>query len=173
MGLPDTAFNGEQSLPSRDKKPDMQSRQPVSPPSLRPTNLVKDKIATAQTLDTTSLQTSKHHPDFRTRNQLKTLKLATMLSDLQLHLSAAQHSQNQSALDDLLARLMKAAEGLSNLAQPVPTKQSDSATRKLDGGDLSDVCKSMNGSGWYRVKHKSREVREASIENRVDDETLG
>ena len=173
MGLPDTASNDEQSLPSRDNIPGIHSPQLISPTFLTLTDLVKDKITTAQTLDTTSLQTSKHHPDFRIRNQLKILKLATMLSDLQLHLSTAQHARNQSALDDLLTRLTKATEGLSSPVEPAPVKQSDSATRKLDGGELSDVCKSMKGSGWYRVEHGSREVREASIENRADDESLG
>lgn len=33
-----------------------------------PTDLVNDAATTAQSLDLTSLQTSKHHPDFRIRN---------------------------------------------------------------------------------------------------------
>lgn len=122
-------------------------------PLASPSDLVNDTATTAQSRDLTSLQTSKHHPDFRIRNQHKVLELATILSDLQLYLSAAQRSQNQAAFNDLCARIMKAGEGLSSLAQPMPVQKSDSAATKLDGGQLSDVCKSMRENEWYQVEH--------------------
>lgn len=118
-----------------------------------PTDFINETATTSQTLDLTSLQTSKHHPDFRIRNQHKVLKVAAILSDLQLHLSAAQSSQNQAAFNDLCARITKAGEGLSSLAQPMPVEKSDCAATKLDGRQLSDVCKSMKESEWYRVEH--------------------
>lgn len=165
-----------------------------------PTELVNDTATTAQSLDLPSLQTSKHHPDFRIRNQHKVLKLATILSDLQLHLSVAQRLQNQSTFDDLCARITKAGEGLSSLAQPMPANKADCAATKLDGRQLSDVCKSMKDSEWYRAEHggvaeegekhdslsferigRAREVYEASLSTEpngsseigVDDESLG
>ena len=165
-----------------------------------PTDLVNENTTTAQTLDLTSLQTSKHHPDFRIRNQHKVLKLATILSDLQLQLSAVQRSQDQSAFDDLCVRITKAGEGLASLAQPMPANKADCAATKLDGRQLSDVCKSMKDSEWYRAEHggvaeegekhdslsferigRAREVYEASLstepngssETGVDDESLG
>jgi hypothetical protein len=118
-----------------------------------PSELVNDTATTFQTLDLTSLETSKHHPDFRIRNQHKVLKVSAILSDLQLHLSAAQCTQNQAAFNDLCARITKAGEGLSSLAQPMPVEKSDCAATKLDGGQLSDVCKSMKESEWYHVEH--------------------
>lgn len=118
-----------------------------------PSDLVNDTATTSQTLDLTSLQTSKHHPDFRIRNQHKVLKLSAILSDLQLHLSAAQRMQNQAAFNDLCARITKAGAGLSSLAQPMPVEKSDCAATMLDGAQLSDVCKSMKESEWYRVEH--------------------
>ncbi|GAB7330466.1 hypothetical protein MBLNU13_g02076t1 [Cladosporium sp. NU13] len=120
-----------------------------------PTDLVNDTTTIAQTLDLTSLQTSKHHADFRIRNQHRVLKLATILSDLQLHLSAAQRSQNQSVFDDLCARITKAGEGLASLAQSMPANKADCAARKLNGGELSEVCKSMKDSEWYHIQHGS------------------
>ena len=39
------------------------------------------------------------------------------------------------------------------MAQPMPVEKSDCAATKLDGGQLSDVCKSMKESEWYRVEH--------------------
>jgi hypothetical protein len=124
-------------------------------PLALPLDLVNDNATTPQSLDLTSLQTSKHHPDFRIRNQHKVLKLAAILADLQLHLSAAQRSQDQSAFNDLCARITKAGEGLSSLAQPMPAAKADCAARKLNGGELSDVCKSMKDSEWYHVEHGS------------------
>lgn len=118
-----------------------------------PTELVNDTTPTAQSLDLTSLQTSKHHPDFRIRNQHKVLKLATILSDLQLHLSVAQRRQDQLAFDDLCARITKVGEGLPSLAQPMPANKADCAARKLDGGEMSDVFKSIKDSEWYHVEH--------------------
>ena len=120
-----------------------------------PSDLVNDSATAAQSLDLTSLQTSKHHPDFRIRNQHKVLKIAAILADLQLHLSAAQRSQDQPAFDDLCARITKAGEGLSSLAQPMPAAKADCAARKMNGGELSDVCKSMKDSEWYHVEHGS------------------
>jgi len=147
MKVPDTAAKEEQPLPPNGNKS----------PLLTPTDLVDDDIATAQSLDTTSLQTSKHHPDFRVRNQLKILTIANILSDLQLHLSAAQRTQDQSTLDDFFARITKAGEGLSSLTITMPSKQADSVTRKLDGGEMSDACKCMDSSGWYRLEHGDAE----------------
>jgi hypothetical protein len=147
MKVPDTAAKEEQLLPPKDNKSLL----------LTLTDLVDDDIATAQSLDTTSLQTSKHHPDFRIRNQLKMLKIANTLSDLQLHLSAAQRTQDQSMLDDLHARITKAGEGLSSLTQAMPSKQADSVARKLDGGEMSDVCKCIDNGGWYSLEHGDAE----------------
>jgi hypothetical protein len=118
-----------------------------------PTDLINDTATTAQSLDLTSLQTSKYHPDFRVRNQHKVLKLTTILSDLHLHLSAANRTQNQAAFNDLCARITKAGEGLPSLAQPMPVEKSDCAAMKLSGEQMSDVCKSMKESEWYRVEH--------------------
>lgn len=118
-----------------------------------PAELINDNTTTAQSLDLTSLQTSKHHPDFRIRNQHKVLKLATILSDLQLHLSVAQRSQDQLAFNDLCARISKAGEGLASPAQPTPAVKADCAAKKLNGGELSEVCKSMKDSEWYHVEH--------------------
>lgn len=120
-----------------------------------PTDLINDTPTTAQSqaLDLTSLQTSKHHPDFRIRNQHKTLKLAQILSDLHLHLSAAQTSQNQAAFNDICARITKAGEGLGSFAQPMPVEKADCAATKMDGGQMAEVCRSMGEGEWYRVEH--------------------
>ena len=128
------------------------------------------------------------------------VNLHAVLSDLQLHLSAAQRMQNQAAFNDLCARITKAGAGLSSLAQPMPVEKSDCAATMLDGAQLSDVCKSMKESEWYRVEHggvaeegekhdslsferigRAREVYEASLSTEpngsseigVDDESLG
>lgn len=130
---------------------DLQSKDPSL---AKPTDLITETpITITQTLDLTSLQTSKHHPDFRIRNQHKILKLATILSDLQLHLSAAQRSQNQPAFDALCARITKAGEGLESLAQSMPVEKADCAATKMGGGQMAEVCRSMGEGEWYRVEH--------------------
>jgi hypothetical protein len=148
MGLSDTMADNERSLPLEGN----------TSPLLTPTDPVDDNFTTtAPSLDTTSLQTSKHHPDFRIRNQLKIVKIVNVLSDLHMHLSATQKTQDQSALDDLLARTMKAGEGLANLAKAMPTKEADSVARKMDGAQMSEVCKCMDSSGWYRIEQEGAE----------------
>lgn len=137
-----------------------------------PTGLVNDTATTAQSLDLTSLQTSKHHPDFRIRNQHKVLQLATILSDLQLYLSAAQRSQNQAAFDDLCVRITKAGEGLSSLAHPMSVEKADCAATKLTGGQLSDVCESMKESKWYRVEHGGK-LQEGEKHDSLSLERIG
>ena len=42
---------------------------------------------------------------------------------------------------------------MPGLAQAMPANKADCAARKLNGGELSDVCKSMKDSEWYRVEH--------------------
>jgi len=135
--------------PQKHPKEQPSDRKPSASPNPSPTDLINETTPTTQTLDTTSLQTSKHHTDFRIRNHPKTLKLATILSDLQQHLSAARRSENQSAFNDICARITKAGEGLSSLTQPMLVEKADSATTKLDGEQMSDVCRSMKECEWY------------------------
>ena len=123
-------------------------------PLASPTDLINDTpTTTTQTLDLTSLQTSKHHPDFRIRNQHKILKLSTILSDLQLHLTTAQRSQNQPAFDSLCVRITRAGEGLGSLAQLMGVEKADCAATKMTGEQMLDVCRSMGEGELYRVEH--------------------
>lgn len=112
-----------------------------------------DLTTTAPTLDLSSLQTSRHHPDFRIRNQPRFLRLSTILSDLQLHLSTAYKTQDQAAFNDLHARIAKGGEGLSTLAQAMPPETADVAARKLNGAEMSEVVRCMKASEWYRAEH--------------------
>lgn len=149
-----TVSKTQQPQPSISTNPYTACPQSTTSQPLPITDLVNEPeiTATAPTLDLTSLQTSKHHPDFRIRNQHKLLKLATILSDLNLHLSAAHRAQDQAAFDALHARICQAGDGLPSLAQAMPAKKGD-GVRRLSGGEMCDVNRSMRGSEWYRVEH--------------------
>jgi hypothetical protein len=124
-------------------------------PPLPITDLVTDlPTNSAPSLDLTGIQTSKHHPDFRIRNQPKMLKLATILSDLHLHLSAAHRNEDQAAFNTMHARITAAGEGLSSLAVAMPAEKKDGAKR-LSGGETWEIEKTRQKKEreWYGVQH--------------------
>lgn len=136
--------------------PPSQSSPPQpSPPLFAITDLVNEEdeiLPTAPTLDLTSLRTSKHDPDFRIRNHHKVLKLAAILSDLNLHLSAAHRAQDQAAFNAMYARITAAGEGLGTLAQAMPAEKRD-GVRRLGGGELCEVNRTIKEGEWYHVQH--------------------
>jgi hypothetical protein len=151
-----SASNDFKSSEVLSQSPSLPSKLTTSPP-LPITDLVTDiPTTTPLTLDLTGLQTSKHHPDFRIRNQPKMLRLATILSNLHLHLSVAHRNEDQETFNALHARITAAGEGLGSLAVSVPAEKKDGA-RRLSGGELSEVEKTKlkKDREWYGVQHGS------------------
>jgi hypothetical protein len=166
-----TAAQHNQYMPSSDTRPITALSESPSLPSEATTSpqthtsslcfpitdLVIDLPTTsAPSLDLTSLQTSKHHPDFRIRNQTKMLKLATILSELRLHLSVAHRNEDQAAFNAMHTRITAAGEGLVSLAVAMPAEKKDGA-RRLSGGELCDIerTKRKKEREWYGVQHGS------------------
>jgi hypothetical protein len=159
----DTAARHSQVIPSNDteirtipsQSPTLPSRT-ATPPIFPITDLVTDlPTNSAPSLDLTGLQTSKYHPDFRIRNQPKMLKLATILSDLHLHLSVAHKNEDQAAFNAMHARITAAGEGLGNLAVAMPAEEKDGALKRLSGGELWEVkaLQRKKEREWYGVQH--------------------
>lgn len=64
------------------------------------------------------LYTSRHNPDFRTRNHDKIVRIQTILSTFTTQLSAIRLAKDHDAFDDLYQRIITASQGFQPLQQP-------------------------------------------------------
>jgi len=64
------------------------------------------------------LYTSRHNPDFRTRNHDKIVRIQTILSNFATQLRATSLAKDQPAFDDLFERVTTAGNGFETLKPP-------------------------------------------------------
>lgn len=124
-----------------------QQQPPSSPPPI--SDLIND-LPTSPTDPFSNLLSSRHNPDFRIRNQHKALKLATILSDLQLQLFAAQRAEDQVDFDALYRRICKAGDGLKSLAG-----DAEEGKVKDDSGFIEFMRVDWKEDQWF-VEHGGR-----------------
>jgi len=140
-------------VPSRTPSLSETQTSATSSPTLLPiSELVLDDNITQQSLPFACLHDSKHNPDFRVRNHAKVLKLSTIVSGFQFLLQSARRDEDQPALDCLHAQVVKAAEGLDQVAQRSLVAQVD----PVAGSGDESFCEIIRGNKegeWYMVQH--------------------
>lgn len=140
-------------VPSRTPSLSDTQTSTTSSPTLPPiSELALDDNITLQPLPFASLHDSKHNPDFRVRNHAKVLKLSAIVSGFQSLLQSARRDEDQSALDCLHAQVLKAADGLVQVAQSSLEAQIDSVSGSSDQS-FCEVIQANKDGEWYMVQH--------------------
>ena len=144
-----------EDVPSRTASP---STSTASLATLPISELVLDFDTVFQPPPFGSLHDSKHNPDFRVRNYAKFTKIAAIMLEFNTLLQAARRSEDQSAVDCLHAKMLKAGEDLDSLAQSPLVAQADEDPRfKNEDLGLGRIVPPNIGNDWYMVQHDAPE----------------